>query len=650
MRLQSLEVTDFGLYRGTQRFVFSSEPGVELLWGENGRGKTTFLNALRYALFGVVIGRNSARISLDTVGNRSDEDSSQIRPFKVILTFSHEGSVYKLTRAYSHRDETVSSSAFFERISLIRDGDVLGPEERQTALAQLLPEQIARFFLFDAELLQEYEQLLVPGSDAGEKLKSAIERILGLPILTSARDDVAALLNRARTAQAKAAQNDRATRDLGNDLQLATVALEQDKKNYLELNEQVDALQAEVNEQEKKLTTNARIQRLIATRNAKRDEVERLTKRRDELQEDLAAQAGEIWRAVVTPRVKAELEELDRIQDDLETRYRIALASGEVASAVSSGICPTCHQGLTSASRAELETNRSDEDPDALQAELLDIRNRRNALRAVGGDPALICRLEQAADQGRVDLSDAEGKLKELEAEIAEAPDGTAEAVARLVTEHADSVVVLSNARRRRDEVRISLKSRENAVANLSDKLAKTTANRSGREARRVDLLNRLHQLLETAVVEFRDRLRDRVQDEASEVFRVLAAETDFSSLRINSNYGLTILHADGTEVVNRSSGYEHIVAISLIAALQRCSPMNGPIITDSPFGRLDGTHKRHVLKALPSITDQVLLLVHGEELDRKNALDELGTMLVQEHHLRRVSGRHTEIQSGAGS
>ena len=101
--------------------------------------------------------------------------------------------------------------------------------------------------------------------------------------------------------------------------------------------------------------------------------------------------------------------------------------------------------------------------------------------------------------------------------------------------------------------------------------------------------------------------------------------------------------------MINRSSGYEHVVALSLTAALQRCSPMNGPFITDSPFGRLDGRHKRHVLATLPQISDQVMLLVHDEELDRQMALGLLQDgQLVAEHHLRRVSGRHTQIERGA--
>ena len=54
-----------------------------------------------------------------------------------------------------------------------------------------MPEQISRFFLFDGELLQEYEDLLRDESAMGRQISDAIERILGLPVLTDSRATLA---------------------------------------------------------------------------------------------------------------------------------------------------------------------------------------------------------------------------------------------------------------------------------------------------------------------------------------------------------------------------------------------------------------------------------------------------------------------------
>ncbi|GIL29177.1 ATP-binding protein [Actinocatenispora comari] len=646
MRLVAMEVTNFGPYRGSQRFEFADQPGVEVVWGENGRGKTTFLNALRWALFGIVLGRASGQIDLSKVGNRDDADSSTVSPFKVVLTFNHSQHNYKLTRAYV-RETSSGAATFRTTVSLVKDGDVLGPDDRERELATLLPQQIARFFLFDAELLQEYEQLLTPGSEAGEKLKESIERVLGLPVLTRARDDVASLLAAARTAQAKAAQQDRTTQALGNDLQLASDEAENERTNVRELNDLVVELQNDVNELEKELRSNTRYRSMLATRDSKRDEVERLRARATARVDDLAAAAGATWRAVLAPVVASELATIEAKDDALTSRLAAALAARQVATAITTGTCPTCRQAVSPEKTQQLHAHQQGEDADAVQAELTTLRARRDALRKMRADSGELVRLEEEASQARVDLSDAEGALRELESELADAPEGTAEIISNLVNEHAQKHTSLTNTRSRLKDSREELIRKDNAVTALSEKLRKLGASGSGQEDRKVAWLVQLHKLLTSAVNEFRDRLRDRVEEQASEVFRALSAEKDYDRLRINDNYGLTILHADGSEVLNRSSGYEHVVALSLIAALQRCSPMNGPIITDSPFGRLDKTHKEHVLEALPQITDQVLLLVHDDELDREVALNKLGTDLVAEHYLRRVGVRHTEIESG---
>jgi DNA sulfur modification protein DndD len=649
VRLVSMEVTDFGLYRGTQRFDFSREPGVELMWGENGRGKTTFLNALRWALFGVVLSRGSRPIEAFKVGNRDDARPSAIQPFKVVLVFAHGDHTYKLTRAYQKISDGSGPDDFRTTCSLVKDGDVLGPDDRDRELASLLPQQIARFFLFDAELLQEYEQLLTPGSEAGEKLKGAIERVLGLPVLTQARDDIASHLAQARTAQAKAAQQDRATRDLGNMLQLASDEAESERLNVQELGEIADEQQNSVNELEKALTSNNRFRGLMATRDAKRKEVDRLRVKAKERVDDLRSVAAvETWKAVLAPAVSAELAVIEDRYDDVTRRLTEAMTAGLAATAATSGTCPTCQQPVAREAAEKLQDLGAGEDIDAVQAELAALRGRRDVLRRMRADGSRIIRLEEEASQARVDLSDAEGQLRDLEADLADAPEGTEEIITKLIDEHAQTNIALNNTRSRLKASRDELSRKEKAVAALSEKLRKFGAPGSGQEDRKVSLLVELHELLASAVNEFRDRLRDRVEDQASEVFRALSAESDYARLRINDSYGLTILHSDGSEVISRSSGYEHVVALSLIAALQRCSPMSGPIVSDSPFGRLDKTHKEHVLRALPQITDQVLLLVHHDELDRTVALNQLATDLVAEHHLRRVSARHTEIEVGA--
>lgn len=58
LHFDKLILNNFGPYKGRQVIDFTLESGVTIFWGNNGRGKTTLLNAFRYALFGVIQRRN----------------------------------------------------------------------------------------------------------------------------------------------------------------------------------------------------------------------------------------------------------------------------------------------------------------------------------------------------------------------------------------------------------------------------------------------------------------------------------------------------------------------------------------------------------------------------------------------------------------
>ena len=52
MIIKKLRLHNFGVYAGDNEFIFKGEKPVVLIGGMNGRGKTTFLEAILLALYG----------------------------------------------------------------------------------------------------------------------------------------------------------------------------------------------------------------------------------------------------------------------------------------------------------------------------------------------------------------------------------------------------------------------------------------------------------------------------------------------------------------------------------------------------------------------------------------------------------------------
>jgi DNA sulfur modification protein DndD len=186
-------------------------------------------------------------------------------------------------------------------------------------------------------------------------------------------------------------------------------------------------------------------------------------------------------------------------------------------------------------------------------------------------------------------------------------------------------------------------------IANIERlKAALATSGGSNLKAtqRRAAILQDSADVFAAAIERYKANLRARVEKTASKLFRSMTTEKDdYTGLTINSNYGLTIRHRDGGAEHHRSAGAEHVVALALMGALQKNAPLRGPIVMDSPFGRLDGGHTSNVIQTLPDVAEQVVLLVYKSEVDKTRMRELLGSALVREYELHRVDSRQTRIR-----
>jgi DNA sulfur modification protein DndD len=147
------------------------------------------------------------------------------------------------------------------------------------------------------------------------------------------------------------------------------------------------------------------------------------------------------------------------------------------------------------------------------------------------------------------------------------------------------------------------------------------------------------------AIDRYKADLRTRVQETATRLFLQMTTEKeDYASLSINDHYGLSIIHRDGRVEDSRSAGAEQVVALALMGALQANAPLKGPILMDTPFGRLDPRHTGNVVTVLPSMAEQVILFVQEGEIDRATVRELLGSHLLREYQLDKQTARRTLV------
>jgi DNA sulfur modification protein DndD len=123
-----------------------------------------------------------------------------------------------------------------------------------------------------------------------------------------------------------------------------------------------------------------------------------------------------------------------------------------------------------------------------------------------------------------------------------------------------------------------------------------------------------LELIMESTIKEFREAMKKRVEVNANEIFQKLRSENVVKNLTINENYGLRQVDNNGNIFDHKGAGVAQIIALSLILSLARSAALPSALVLDTPFARLDETHRDNILKFIPTESKQVVLLLQSAE------------------------------------
>ncbi|MCP1829095.1 DNA sulfur modification protein DndD [Bradyrhizobium sp. USDA 4532] len=627
MKLQKLTCHNFMPYRGVVELEFPTDDfqNVMIVFGDNMRGKTSLLNAIRWGFYGRAIGRHSRPIMLHELVNKDAalEDDWRI---EVFVRFESNGRQYDLRRSAVRRPHVANPTRpedFQMSVYLSRDGMQLSGDQVNVEIDQIAPEQISRFFLFDGELLGEYESLLIEGSEQGRQIKDAIEQVLGVPALIYGRAELGAILKSATKRQTSELAHIQGLEKQAQRQQELTAKQDAHERDIQDLQARLANVRAERNKLDDELEAAASVLAAKGKLDALTGQKDSLETRREQKRLERQALLGQAWRDLVDARLETKREQLQRQQilltQGLKEQGRLQSRIDDLVRLLDSSECPTCGQELNPDRRTELGSSLG-----RLQAEASQIRDNNDELQAVSGQLASLGRIrgvnardrlrqiDKDAKATEVDLQKTENEIERLKDEIA--GQDTADLARKRVLqtealkEEGRLTQSINDVRRDIEKIKEELAIAQKAIESLAPA-------RSKRSTLKVSLASDLERVFAASVEDLRDRLRERVGTLANEAFKKMTTQREYRGLEINSNYGLSILDGGGRKVPLRSAGAEQVVALSLIDGLNRTGRGVGPVVMDTPFGRLDLNHRDNILGYLPSVTSQFVLLVHSGEI-----------------------------------
>lgn len=644
MILEQLRLRNYCLYRGEQTLnlaptIRRGKPApIVLFGGINGGGKTTLLDAVQLALYGIR-SRCSKRAEKsyeeflrDSIHHGADADEGA----EISLSFRYvsegEQHLYEVTRSWYP-----VGSRIRESVHVTRDGvtDTWLSDNWNQLVDELIPVGIAQLCFFDAEKIR----FLADDETSTQALGDAIKSLLGLDLAERLIADASVLETRIvkrRTKSAELTQIDELEKELAAK-QTAIDALVQDL-GALE-NPRLAAKNRLSQAEERFAQTGGKHWEQREQRQQERTELEeRLSQIRQQLvglaaTELPLALVGDLLQRVDEQdrreRSAAETAILSEFLEERDARLLDFLCQRKVGTKAQKTVREFCESDREQRTHAEPVEQRLQLSENARRSlshlQATGLKERRNTARALlelfeNTERALVETQRSLAAVPRDEsLKDVAHELKVAAAELT----GLEQQVNSLDKQ-------LQSLRWERGELEKQLSRLKRKVIDEQLKLEE--------DSRLAELTARTQQTMRAFLEQATARKIDRLSQHITESFRfLLRKKTLVERVVIDpGSFSITLHGVDGGVVAKQrlSEGEKQIFAISVLWGLSRASARSLPAIIDTPMARLDAEHRSQLVnRYFPNASHQVIVLSTDTEIDRQYFQD-LQASIARAYHL----------------
>lgn len=187
MLLKSIKLTNFRQYRGEQLVEFSCDPekNVTVILGDNTSGKTTFVQAFKWALYGSTsFSTRDVMLNMDLQREMNPGDEEKV---EVEINLEHDNTEYFIIRSqdYSCNVKGVVDPSFtnIQVLRKMEDGQTQIIDDKnkiESTINKILPEDLSSYFFFDGESIESISR--------EKDITNAVKGLLGLSVLEKAME------------------------------------------------------------------------------------------------------------------------------------------------------------------------------------------------------------------------------------------------------------------------------------------------------------------------------------------------------------------------------------------------------------------------------------------------------------------------------
>ena len=646
MIFHQLTLNDFGLFGGEQTFAltprikYNKRRPVILIGGKNGAGKTTILEAVRLCLYGArSLGNRVSRSTyyeyLVSMIHHSQATLLQQAQASVALEFEHvhsgEKDRYHVERQWQIRQNT--KEPVEESLIIHKNNELLSDfeaEHWQDFLNELIPIGLSQLFFFDGEKIQG----LAEDTSSHTFLADSIKSLLGVDLVERLHSDLKIYLNRS--------QKDTALDQLSQDINLAEKRLQDLETELSCAVEKKAVLDAQINEveiqtihQEEEITREgggyARQREDLKIEQAKLNQV--ISDLERQIQEACGGLLPFALAALLCKQLRtrliaeAEIEAWDSAHKALKERNRKLLeqlGGNEFWESVlelspKSSLRDSLHRKITNLLTKQLQQPKVLKDTDRIHS--LSPPESQQLLNWIDSClsevPEKFHKLNQQFEESNRQLQRVETALGRIPSDEVLKPLmqkllDLHQQLGGLQKQEKDKEAQIQSLMYRRDEI-------ERRLTQLNESQQDKRA-----DLQRAQLVANVQSVLEAYSGQLTHAKVEELKGAVVGCFNQLCRKHDLMKrIEIDPLTFAVTLYDRQDRLIPKtelSAGEKQIYAISMLWGLAKTSGRPLPMIIDTPLGRLDSDHRRHLIEGyFPHASHQVIVLSTDTELDKQN-------------------------------
>lgn len=618
MLFKKIKITNFRQFKGTTEIIFSTDKdkNVTVILGDNGAGKTTFLQAFNWCLYGQAKLENPTELINKDILKKVEVGEKVA--CEVIIELEHLNKIYTCRNflSYLRSPEGNLKKLDEKQTFTIKDPDTGETKlTNSNAIREIFPKDLSTYFLFDGERMQD----LADNQRIGRKdLSNAVKNLMGLDVLENGKYH----LEKAKRDFEGEFVSDSSTRlaEINEELKQLDKNIEIEKNNKVRYEEELIELEASQSKINEILKSFSGLKELQEKRENYAKQLNNIEIKINDKKKSIFKNFGYIAPTFFLGHALKMLQE--KISNsDLQDKGIEGINVAAIDHILKEGRC-ICGCDLTNNSNAKkhLEEFKKFLPPESFSTLLksLDVKiknskenneqyydnfnnyykeynkllNERDELNNLSKDNDKLI-----ADIGDQDLSEYNKEYLRYRDLIASKNQA--------IGSSKNQIEIYLQIQKNRETERSNIK-----VSNETNEFVQL----------KVDVCQRLINEINCKLQTKEKEVKTKLQEKTSELLSKMLASN--KSIEIGDDYNFNVYDkyhtntlSEGEKIVTSFAFVGSIISVAK-EIIDSGEDSEFTLVMDAPFAKLDSTHRKNVTELIPFLTDQIILLSADSQWD----------------------------------